>query len=86
MTSLLNYYATYKDGVPVGSLELKLVVAKAEGLVITEQKTRYHHVVDGTTVTTADESKPTYYFVDGLSLPCFNPYHIAMQAYLKETI
>jgi hypothetical protein len=84
--SLLNYYATYKNGVPAGSLELKLFVAKAEGRVIREQKTNYHHVVDGTTVTTADESKPTYYFVDGKPLPCFNPYHIAMQLYLKEMI
>ena len=45
--SLLNYYVTYKNGVPAGSLELKLFVAKTEGRTITEQKTKYHHVVDG---------------------------------------
>jgi len=40
--------------------------------------------VDGTTVTSVDESKPTYYYYDDSPLPCFDPYLVAMEFYLKE--
>lgn len=75
---------TIKNFMPIGSLELKLAVARAEGHTIREIKTRYHHVVDGVVVTSVDESKPTYYFFNDRPLPMLNPYRIAMEFYLKE--
>ena len=48
------------------------------------QQTKYHHVVDGEVVTSVDESKPTYYYYDDAPLPCFDPYLVAMEFYLKE--
>ena len=81
---LITQHETWKNSIPIGSIELKLAVARAEGCSIKMQQTRYHHVVDGTTVTSVDECKPTYYFYDGYSLPAFDPYLVAMEFYLKE--
>ena len=75
---------TIKNYVPIGSIELKLAVARAEGYAIRVEETRYHHVVDGTVVTSVDESKPKYYFFSDRPLPALNPYRIAMEFYLKE--
>ena len=86
MTELIGKYDTIKNYVPIGSLELKLTVARAEGHTIREIKTRYHHVVDGVVFTSVDESKPTYYFFNDRPLPALDPYGIAMEFYLKEKI
>jgi len=75
---------TIKNYVPTGSIELKLAVARAEGYAIRVEETRYHHVVDGTVVTSVDESKPKYYFFNDRPLPMLDPYRIAMEFYLKE--
>ena len=77
---------TVKHFIPSGSIELKLVVAKAEGYTIRVDETRYHHVVDGTVVTSVDESKPKYYYYNDRPLPMLNPYRIAMEFYLKEKL
>ena len=80
MSELIGREDTTKNFVPIGSIELKLVVAKAEGYTIRGDKTRYHHVVDGTVVTSVDESKPTYYYYnDNRLLPMLDPYRIAKQ-------
>jgi len=85
MNKLIRREDTVKHFIPIGSLELKLVVAKAEGYSIREVKTRYHHIVGGTVVTSVDETKPTYYYYnDNMLLPMFDPYRIAMEFYLKE--
>jgi hypothetical protein len=85
MTELIGREDTIKNFVPIGSIELKLAVARAEGYTICEDKTRYHHVVDGAVVTSVDESKPTYYYYnDNRLLPMLDPYRIAMEFYLKE--
>ena len=86
MNELIGREDTIKNHIPIGSLELKLAVAKAEGYAIREDKTRYHHVVDGTVVTSVDETKPTYYYYgpQELLLPLLDPYRIAMEFYLKE--
>ena len=84
MKELIDRNDTIKNYVPIGSLELKLAVAKAEGYPIREDKTRYHHIVDGTVVTSVDESKPTYYYYNNQPLPMLDPYRIAMEFYLKE--
>ena len=84
MNKLIGKYDTVKHFIPIGSLELKLAVAKAEGYSIREVKTRYHHIVGGTVVTSVDETKPTYYYNDNMLLPMFDPYRIAMEFYLKE--
>jgi len=86
MNALIRKEDTSKNWVPIGSLELKLVVAKAEGYAIRVDETRYHHVVGGTVVTSVDETKPTYYYYgpQELLLPMLNPYRIAMEFYLKE--
>jgi hypothetical protein len=84
MNELIGREDTIKNYVPIGSIELKLAVARAEGYTIKESKTRYHHVVDGTVVTSVDESKPTYYFFNDSPLPALDPYRIAMEFYLKE--
>ena len=86
MKTLIGTGDTIKNYVPIGSLELKLAVARAEGYAIREDKTRYHHIVDGTVVTTVDETKPTYYYYgpQELLLPLLDPYRIAMEFYLKE--
>jgi len=85
MNKLIGRYDTIKNCVPIGSIELKLAVAKAEGYSIREVKTRYHHIVGGTVVTSVDESKPTYYYYDdNMLLPMFDPYCVAMEFYLKE--
>ena len=81
---LITLHETTKNGVPIGSLELKLAVARTEGCKIKMQQTKYHHVVDGEVVTSVDESKPTYYYYDDSPLPCFDPYLVAMEFYLKE--
>ena len=88
MTELIRREDTVKHFIPIGSIELKLVVAKAEGYTIRVDETRYHHVVDGTTVTSVDESKPKYYYYgpQELLLPRLNPYRIAMEFYLKEKL
>ena len=86
MKELIDRNDTIKNYVPIGSLELKLAVAKAEGYAIREDKTRYHHVVDGTVVTSVDESKPKYYYYNNQPLPLLDPYRIAMEFYLKEKI
>ena len=86
MTELIRKDDTIKNYVPIGSIELKLVVAKAESYTIRESKTRYHHVVDGTVVTSVDESKPKYYFLNDRPLPALDPYRIAMEFYLKEKV
>jgi len=86
MTELIGIDDTLKNNVPIGSIELKLAVAKAEGYAIREEKTRYHHVVDGVVVTSVDESKQTYYFFNNQPLPALDPYHIAMEFYLKEKL
>jgi hypothetical protein len=84
MKELIDRNDTIKNYVPIGSLELKLEVAKAEGYAIREDKTRYHHIVDGVVVTSVDESKPTYYYYNNQPLPMLDPYRIAMEFYLKE--
>jgi len=86
MTELIRKDDTIKNRVPIGSLELKLAVARAEGYAIRVDETRYHHIVDGTTVTSVDESKPKYYYYgpQELLLPMLDPYRIAMEFYLKE--
>ena len=86
MKTLIDRNDTIKNYVPIGSLELKLAVARAEGYAIREDKTRYHHIVDGVVVTSVDESKPTYYYYgpQELLLPLLDPYRIAMEFYLKE--
>ena len=83
MNELIDRNDTIKNYVPIGSLELKLAVAKAEGYIIKEDKTRYHHIVDGIVVTSVDESKPTYYYYNNQPLPMLDPYRIAMEFYLK---
>ena len=77
---------TIKNYVPIGSIELKLAVAKAEGYAIRVDETRYHHVIDGKTVTWVDEGKQKYYYYgpQELLLPMLDPYRIAMEFYLKE--
>ena len=84
MTELIRREDTVKHFIPIGSLELKLAVAKAEGYAIRVDETRYHHVVDGTVVTSVDESKPKYYYYNDRPLPMLDPYRIAMEFYLKE--
>ena len=91
MNKLIRKEDTIKNRVPIGSLELKLAVAKAEGYAIRVDETRYHHVVDGIVVTSVDESKPKYYYYSddqkyqpNRLLPLLNPYRIAMEFYLKE--
>ena len=84
MHKLIIRGETIRNYVPIGSLELKLAVAEAEGCKIKMQQTRYHHVVGGTTVTSVDESKPTYYYYDDSPLPMLDPYLVAMEFYLKE--
>ena len=88
MNELIDRNDTIKNHVPIGSLELKLAVAKAEGYAIREDKTRYHHIVDGVVVTSVDDSKPTYYYYgpQELLLPMLDPYRIAMEFYLKEKV
>jgi hypothetical protein len=81
---MIEKYDTIKNYVPIGSIELKLAVARAEGYAIRVEETRYHHVVDGTVVTSVDESKPKYYFFNDRPLPTLDPYRIAMEFYLKE--
>ena len=61
-----------------------MTVAKAEGYTIREEKTRYHHIVDGEVITSVDESKPTHYYFNDRPLPMLDPYRIAMEFYLKE--
>lgn len=86
MNELIDRNDTIKNYVPIGSIKLKLAVARAEGYAIREDKTRYHHVVDGAVVTSVDESKPTYYYYgpQELLLSMLDPYRIAMEFYLKE--
>jgi len=84
MNALIRREDTVKHFIPIGSLELKLVVAKAEGYAIRVDETRYHHVVDGKVVTSVDESKPKYYYYNDRPLPALDPYRIAMEFYLKE--
>jgi len=84
MNKLIRREDTVKHFIPIGSLELKLVVAKAEGYAIRVDETRYHHIVDGTVVTSVDESKPKYYYYNDRPLPALDPYRIAMEFYLKE--
>jgi len=86
MNKLIRREDTVKHFIPIGSIELKLVVAKAEGYAIRVEETRYHHVVDGTVVTSVDESKPKYYFFNDRPLPALDPYRIAMDFYLKEKV
>ena len=81
---LITLHETHKNFTPIGSIELKLAVARAEGCKIKMQQTKYHHIVDGTTVTSVDESKPTYYYYNDASLSAFDPYLVAMEFYLKE--
>jgi hypothetical protein len=82
MTELIGKYDTIKNYVPIGSLELKLAVARLEGHTILVEETRYH-TDDGTFV---DESKPKYYYYgpQELLLPMLDPYRIAMEFYLRE--
>ena len=86
MTELIGIDDTLKNHIPIGSIELKLAVARAEGYTIREEKTRYHHVVDSVVVTSVDESKPTYFYYNNQPLPMLNPYRIAMEFYLKEKL
>jgi len=84
MNALIRREDTVKHFIPIGSIELKLAVARAEGYAIRVDETRYHHIVDGTVVTSVDESKPKYYYYNDRPLPMLNPYRIAMEFYLKE--
>ena len=84
MKTLIGTGDTIRNRIPIGSIELKLTVARAEGYAIREDKTRYHHIVDGVVVTSVDESKPTYYYYNDQPLPMLDPYRIAMEFYLKE--
>jgi hypothetical protein len=84
MKSLIGTDDTIKNGMPIGSIELKLAVARAEGYSIREDKTRHHHVVDGTVITSVDETKPTYHYYNNRPIPMLDPYRIAMEFYLKE--
>jgi hypothetical protein len=85
----MNYHplnqSTCVNYQPIGSIELKLLVANKEGYSIRANKTRYHHVVDGKVIISVDETKPTYYYYNGgLLLPCFDAYRTAMQYYLEN--
>ena len=84
MIELIDRNDTIKNCVPIGSLELKLAVAREEGYAIRVEETRYH-TADGTFV---DESKPKYYYYgpQELLLPLLDPYRIAMEFYLKEKV
>ena len=84
MKTLIGTGDTIRNRIPIGSIELKLTVARAEGYAIREDKTRYHHIDDGTVVTTVDETKPTYYYYNDQPLHMLDPYRIAMEFYLKE--
>ena len=87
MHQLITQGETLRNNMPIGSIDLKLAVAKAEGYEISMEQTRFHHVVDGVTVTSIDESKPTYYYYNGnFLLPMLDAYQIAMEFYLKEKI
>jgi hypothetical protein len=88
----MNYHklnqSTYVNGQPIGSIELKLLVAKAEGHSITE--TRHEavyraHYVDGKVVNLPEgEAKVYYYYNGGFLIPCFDAYRTAMQYYLEK--
>ena len=88
----MNYHklnqSTYVNGQPIGSIELKLLVVKAEGHTITENRHEpvYRaHFVDGKVVNLPEgEAKVYYYYNDGLLLPCFDAYRTAMQYYLEN--
>jgi len=85
MHQLITQGETIRNYVPIGSIDLKLAVAKAEGYEIRMEQTRFHHVVDGVTVTSVDESKPTYYYYnENFLLLMLDAYQIAMEFYLKE--
>jgi hypothetical protein len=87
MHQLITQGETIRNYVPIGSIDLKLAVAKAEGYEIRMEQTRFHHVFDGVTVTSVDESKPTYYYYnENFLLPMLDAYQIAMEFYLKEKI
>jgi len=82
VNELIDRNDTIRNHAPIGSIQLKLAVARAEGYAIRVDETRYH-TADGTFV---DESKPKYYYYgpQELLLPMLNPYRIAMEFYLKE--
>jgi hypothetical protein len=88
----MNYHplnqSTYVNGQPIGSIELKLLVAKAEGHIITENRHEpvyKAHYVDGKIVNLPEgEEKVYYYYNSGLLLPCFDAYRTAMQYYLEK--
>ena len=87
MNELIDRNDTIRNHVPIGSIQLKLAVARAEGYAIRVEETRYH-TADGTFV---DESKPKYYYYSNdpnhspnFLLPLLDPYRIAMEFYLKE--
>jgi hypothetical protein len=88
----MNYHplnqSTYINGQPIGSIELKLLVAKAEGHTITENRHEpvYRaHFVDGKVVNLPEgEAKVYYYYNGGFMLPMFDAYRTAMQYYLEK--
>jgi len=86
---LITRGETVRNHMQIGSIELKLEVARREGYKIRKSQTRYHKVVDGVVVTVVDESKPTYYFYDdggggNSPLPLLDAYQIAMEYYLAN--
>jgi hypothetical protein len=88
----MNYHklnqATYTNGQPIGSIELKLLVAKAEGYSIAENwrgPVYKAHYVDGEVVNLPEgEAKVYYYYNGGFMLPMFDAYRTAMQYYLEK--
>jgi hypothetical protein len=80
--------STYVNGQPIGSIELKLLVAKAEGHTITENRHEpvYRaHFVDGKVVNLPEgEAKVYHYYNGGFLLPCFDAYRTAIQYYLEK--
>jgi hypothetical protein len=80
--------STYVNGQPIGSIELKLLVAKAEGHTITENRHEpvyKAHYVDGKVVNLPEGKETVYYYYNGgFMLPMFDAYRTAMQYYLEK--
>lgn len=88
----MNYHklnhSTVVNSQPIGSIELKLLVAKAEGYSIAEnwhEPVYRAHFVDGKVVNLPEgEAKVYYYYNGGFMLPMFDAYRTAMQYYLEK--
>jgi len=88
----MNYHplnhSTIVNCQPIGSIELKMLVAKIEGHEITENRHEpvYRaHFADGKVVNLPEgEAKVYYYYNGGFMLPMFDAYRTAMQYYLEK--